>query len=131
MGKCHERVEVFVASVIHRGRRFDFDETHCHCDDTPVSPKCPLCHPERFTDPERLLEWLVGAAYPAALAVYEIAFDWLDDDEQHRLTAEDLLLRDAWERNDETMLEAVWALEPDDGSRCRRLTSEATRRIHG
>lgn len=128
-----------MAAVIHRGSTFTFDDAFCRCDTRDTAgqfAKCPICHPERYTDPGRLLAWL-GAVLDAGEMdlwwhVYGIASSWLDPSPTERLPdphgrriLEDLASGDPARI-------ARWCIPPDPDD-APRLTAEATRVVldHG
>jgi hypothetical protein len=123
-----------MASLIHRGRRFDFDDALCPGHDTEDTlgqfAKCPICAPERYVDPDRLLDWLLTAAAEGHFArwhhVYEVAFSWLDPGPLERLPTprQRMILSDLrgpeWWRH-------VKRYDPEAPKREHILTVEASR----
>ena len=123
-----------MASTIFRGRRWDFDDALCRCqqgDTTGQFAKCPICHPERYADPDRLVAWLTAQSaaghFPAWWHVYDVARSWLDPPRggepltpRQRRIVSDLASKDR-DRY------AEWIVPDPDPGRAPRLTAEASR----
>jgi hypothetical protein len=128
-----------VSSVIHRGSTFTFDDAFCRCDTLDTSgqfAKCPVCHPERYTDGVRLLAWLEGhdgrtdpAWLPAWRHVWTVAGSWLDPPPGgYPIPFVVRRIRADLASGDQDRIRP-WLADPDATDGDRRMTAEATRAV--
>jgi hypothetical protein len=120
-----------VAAVIHRGVTFTFDDAFCRCDTRDTAgqfAKCPVCHPERYTDPARLLAWLDATLDARDLwwHVYGVASSWLNPGPSEALPDPHgrRILLDLASGDPDRI--ARWCI-PADPAAAPRLTAEASR----
>jgi hypothetical protein len=113
-----------------------FDDSLCQCDTLDTTgqfAKCPLCHPERYTDPVRLLAWLDlrnglrdARWLPGWRHVWSVASSWLDPPAGgYPMPARVRRILADLESKDPARV-AGWCVE---GSDRPRLTGEATRAV--